>query len=136
MQDTSSPQVLSLTKKGTRRWISRVQLLWNRRHFLTKRSDEETTWQRDNCNSTWVCKCNLQLYMAQWVVILPERASLIINSHPRVPPEWPYCRQAQCRRWFTGPIFLYVYGVILLSFKLRLKQLNFKFRGEIQNKNF
>ena len=99
MQDTSSPQVLSLTKKGTRRWISRVQLLWNRRHFLTKRSDEETTWQRDNCNSTWVCKCNLQLYMAQWVVILPERASLFsfnvlfkLNRTPHKLSLWLYYR--------------------------------------------
>ena len=22
-------------------------------------------------------------------------------SHPRVPPEWPYCQQAQCGLWFT-----------------------------------
>ena len=22
-------------------------------------------------------------------------------SHPWVPPEWPYCQQAQCGRWFT-----------------------------------
>ena len=21
--------------------------------------------------------------------------------HPQAPQEWPYCRQAQCRRWFT-----------------------------------
>ena len=26
---------------------------------------------------------------------------LLTPSHPQVPPEWPYCRQAQCGRWFT-----------------------------------
>ena len=26
---------------------------------------------------------------------------LLTPSHPWVPPEWPYCQQAQCGHWFT-----------------------------------
>ena len=30
-----------------------------------------------------------------------QKCHLSTPSHPRVPPGWPYCRQAQCGRWFT-----------------------------------
>ena len=30
-----------------------------------------------------------------------QSCHLSTPSHPRVPPGWPYCRQAQCGRWFT-----------------------------------
>ena len=51
----------------------------------------ETQWPKA------ACRCHFALRgvscMQSWHLLTP--------SHLRVPPEWSYCRQAQCRRWFT-----------------------------------
>ena len=36
-----------------------------------------------------------------WMYPTAQIALSPTPSHPWVPPEWPYCQQAQCRRWFT-----------------------------------
>ena len=36
-----------------------------------------------------------------WMYPTAQIALSPTPSHPWVPPEWPYCQQAQCGRWFT-----------------------------------
>ena len=36
-----------------------------------------------------------------WMYPTAQITLYLTPSHPWVPPEWPYCQQAQRRRWFT-----------------------------------
>ena len=39
--------------------------------------------------------------MSFWMYPIAQTTLSPTLSHPWVPPEWPYCQQAQCGRWFT-----------------------------------
>ena len=57
-------------------------------HFTTH---NETLWP------TTACPC----YFLLRDVSFRQSWHLSTTCHPQVPPEWPYCQQAQCKHWFT-----------------------------------
>ena len=85
-------------------YISLLFLLLGRRYHLT--SIELWSAYFDLKTYTMLTHQQIPLLLAKsalscWMYPTAQIALSPTPSHPWVPPEWPYCQQAQCGLWFT-----------------------------------